>query len=116
MSTLFFDIFKNIFADIFQTNVRLFYIQLHPVLMDIRTDQARQTYVRLSVKWEKTDFSKVGGTKNQNICSIFPVAYKLVHLHTNFILKHLNKNPTKPSKIKRFTHFNPKILISYLIS
>ena len=51
----------------------------------------------------------MGRTKNQNMRSVFQATYKLVHLHTNFILKHLNKNPIKPSKIKHFTHFNPKI-------
>ena len=50
----------------------------------------------------------IGGTKNQNKCSVFRAAYKLLHPHTNFILKHLNKNPIKPSKIKHFAHFNPK--------
>ena len=57
-----------------------------------------------------------GGAKNQNKCSVFPAAYKLVHLHTNFILKHLNKNPTKPSKIKHFTNSLIKTLISHPIS
>ena len=49
-----------------------------------------------------------GGSKNQNKCSVFQAAYKLVHLYTNFILKSLNKNLIKSSKIKHFTNFNPK--------
>ena len=57
-----------------------------------------------------------GGSKNSNKCSVFPAAYKLLHLYTNFILKPLNKNPINPSKIKHFTHFNPKTPISHLIS
>ena len=50
----------------------------------------------------------IGGTKNQNKCSVFRAAYKLLHPHTNLKIKHLNKNPIKPSKIKHFAHFNPK--------
>ena len=68
----------------------------------------KQNIRSVSVKWEKTDGSKKGGTKNSNKCSVFPATYKLLHLHTDFILKHLNKNPIKPSKIKHFAHFNPK--------
>ena len=49
-----------------------------------------------------------GGSKNSNKCSVFPAAYKLLHPHTNLKIKHLNKNPIKPSKIKHFAHFNPK--------
>ena len=50
----------------------------------------------------------IGGTKNQNKCSVFRAAYKLLHPHTNLKIKHLNKNPIKPSEIKHFAHFNPK--------
>ena len=50
----------------------------------------------------------IGGTKNQNKCSVFRAAYKLLHPHTNLKIKHLNKNPIKSSKIKHFAHFNPK--------
>ena len=67
-----------------------------------------RTYVLISVKWEKTDGSRAGGSKNSNKCSAFPATYKLDYPHTDFILKHLNKNPIKPSKIKHFTHFNQK--------
>ena len=58
----------------------------------------------------------IGGSKNSNKCSVFPAAYKLLHPQTDFILKYLNKNPIKPSKIKHFTHFNPKTPISHPIS
>ena len=102
----FFRYFQKYFC---RTNVRLFLCLYSPVFKI-------QTYVRLSVKWEKTDVLRWGRTKNQNVCSVFPTAYKLVHLYTNFILKPLNKNPIKPSKIKHFTHFKPKTLISHPIS
>ena len=42
-----------------------------------------------------------GDSKNQNKCSIFPSAYKLLHPHTNFIFKH----PIKPHKIPTKSHF-----------
>ena len=57
-----------------------------------------------------------GATKNQNKCSVFPAAYKLVHLYTNFILKHLNKNLIKPSKIKHLINLSYQIQISHPIS
>ena len=75
-----------------------------------------QTYVRISVKWEKTDGSKRGGTKNSNKCSVFPATYKLLHLHTNFILKHLNKTPSNPVKSSISLTLTPKIQISHPIS
>ena len=56
------------------------------------------------------------GIKNYNKRSVFPAAYKLVHLHTNFILKTPNKNPTKPNKIPTFHPSTSKILISPPIS
>ena len=49
-----------------------------------------------------------GRTKNQNVRSVFRAAYKLDHLYTNLKIKPLNQNPTKPSKIKHFTHFHTK--------
>ena len=52
---------------------------------------------------------KSGGTKNPNKRSVFPAAYKLVHLYTNFIFKPLNKNYIKPSKIKHFTNLSSQI-------
>ena len=58
----------------------------------------------------------VGRTKNQNMCSVFQAAYKLVHLYTNLILKHLNKNLIKPSKIKHLINLYYQIQISYSIS
>ena len=64
----------------------------------------------------KNRLSQGGATKNQNKCSVFPAAYKLGHLHTNFILKHLNKNPTKPSKIKHFINLSYQTPISHPIS
>ena len=67
-------------------------------------------------KMGKNRLFQGGATKNQNKCSVFPAAYKLVHLHTNFILKHLNKNPTKPSKIKHFINLSYQIPISHPIS
>ena len=57
-----------------------------------------------------------GGIKNYNKCSVFPAAYKLNYLHTNFILKTPNKNPIKPSKIKYFTNLSYQTLISPPIS
>ena len=56
------------------------------------------------------------GTKNQNKCSVFPAAYKLVHPQTDFILNHLTQNPIKSSKIKHFTNSLIKTLISHPIS
>ena len=97
MSTIFFDIFKKFYSNI--CSIILF--PNSPVFKI-------QTFVLFSVKWENTDFLRVGGGKNQNVCSVFPAAHKLVHLHTNFIFNPLNKNPIKPSKIKHFTHFNHK--------
>ena len=106
-----YDIFKKILILFYQTSVRLIFIE------QIQLERIIQikTYVRLSVKWEKTDGSK-GGTKNSNKCSVFPATYKLLHLHTNFILKHLNKNSIKPSKIKHFTNLSSQIPISHPIS
>ena len=73
-------------------------------------------YFRSEIHKHMFDFGKmgknrafyIGGTKNQNKCSVFRAAYKLLHPHTNLKIKHLNKNPIKPSKIKHFAHFNPK--------
>ena len=49
-------------------------------------------------KMEKDRHFEIGGSKNQNKCSVFPAAYKLVHLYTNLIFKHLNKNYKNPVK------------------
>ena len=85
-----------------------------------------RTYVRLFIvnqnicsilgKMGKNRLFKEGRTKNQNVCSVFPAAYKLLHLHTNFILKHLNKNLIKPSKIKHLINLYYQTLISHPIS
>ena len=58
----------------------------------------------------------VGRTKNQNKCSVFLAAYKLVHLHTNLKIKPLNQNPPNPNKITTFQTSTPKIPISHPIS
>ena len=82
----------------YQTSVRLFFVHIIQI--------QDKTYVRVSVIWGKTDFSKVGGTKNQNKCSVFPAAYKLVHPHTNLIFKHSTKiqsNPVKSSISPTYT-------------
>ena len=111
MSTIIFDIFKKNFIPFYQTNVRLLFCSYSPVFKN-------KTYVRLSVKWEKTDsYSRVivGRIKNQNKCSIFPTAYKLVHLHTNLKIKPLNQNHHKPTKIPLFHHplQNPQYRTQY---
>ena len=55
---------------------------------------------------------EIGGAKNQNKCSVFRAAYKLVHLYTNLIFKHsiqnlqnttkstLSHHPTQKSKYR----------------
>ena len=45
-----------------------------------------------------------GGIKNQNKCSVFPAAYKLLHLHTNLKIKPLKQNIQKSNKIPIFNH------------
>ena len=47
---------------------------------------------------------KSGGSKNSNNCSVFPAAYKLVHLHTNLIFKHSIQNLQNTTKSPLFTH------------
>lgn len=97
----FFSIFLKNFYHILSYKCSIFLCSYSPVFQI-------KTSVRLSVKWEKTDFL-CGGSKNQNKCSVFHVVYKLVHLYTNLIFKHLNKNPTKHNKIPTFPPFTPKI-------
>ena len=46
---------------------------------------------------------KGGGSKNSNKCSVFPAAYKLVHLHTNLIFKHSIQNLQNTTK-SPFSH------------
>ena len=52
---------------------------------------------------------EIGGTKNQNKCSVFRAAYKLLHLHTNLIFKHSIQNLQNPTKSSLFNQSNPKI-------
>ena len=51
---------------------------------------------------------EMGRTKNQNKCSVFPAAYKLDYLHTNFIFKPLTQNHQNPTKSPFFNHPPPK--------
>ena len=95
MSTKKYDIFKKYFYPILSNKCSIILCSNSPVFKN-------QTYVRLSVKCENTDFLKRGRTKNYNKCSVFQVAYKLDYLHTNFIFKPLNENLTKPTKIPTF--------------
>ena len=92
--------FQKIFILFIQTSVRLFYTHII---------QFSKTNIHFAFgKMGKNRAFYIGGTKNQNKCSVFRAAYKLLHPHTNLKIKHLNKNPIKPSKIKHFAHFNPK--------
>ena len=99
MSTTFFDIFKKNFFILFYSLVF-----------------KNKTYVRLSVKWEKTERSWVGGVKNWNGSVVFHSGHKLVHLHTNLKIKLPNQNPIKPSKIKHLTNSYYQTPISHPIS
>ena len=45
----------------------------------------------------------IGGTKNQNKCSVFRAAYKLLHPHTNLIFKHSIQNLQNTTK-SPFSH------------
>ena len=56
------------------------------------TDQTNPNTRSAFGKMGKNRRIKSGGTKNQNKCSVFPAAYKLVHLHTNLIFKHSIQN------------------------
>ena len=53
----------------------------------------------------------IGGTKNQNKCSVFQAAYKLLHLHTNLIFKHSIQNlqNTTKSPLSHHPIQNPNI-------
>ena len=105
MSTTFFDIFKKNFYSIF-------IVQMFDYILLIYSSFQNRTYVRLSVKWENTEFSYMGGSKNQNKRSVFRATYRLVHLHTNLILKHFKKS----LKNSRFPNFSPQNQISSCIS
>ena len=92
------------------------YISLfYPSLLIYHNKQTFRTCVQDGKMRKNRRFSR-GRTKNQNVRSVFRAAYKLVHLYTNLKIKPLNQNPTKPSKIKHFTHFHTKISISHPIS
>lgn len=47
---------------------------------------------------------EIGGTKNQNKCSVFRAAYKLLHLHTNLIFKYSIQNLQNTTKSPFFHH------------
>ena len=79
-------------------------IQKSALIVQIQNKNIRSNFGKMG----KNRAFYIGGTKNQNKCSVFRAAYKLLHPHTNLKIKHLNKNPIKPSKIKHFAHFNPK--------
>ena len=88
---------------------------LYPSTSTCHNKQTFRTCVPDGKMRKNRRFSR-GRTKNQNVCSIFPAAYKLDHLYTNLKIKPLNQNPTKPSKIPTFQISTPKIPISLLIS
>ena len=79
----------------------------YPSLLIYHNKQTFRTRVQDGKMRKNRRFSR-GRTKNQNVCSVFPAAYKLVHLYTNLIFKHSNKIPPNPVKSSISPIFTPK--------
>ena len=87
--------FKNFFIQFYQTSVRLYSAQI----VQIQKQNICSTFGKMG----KNRRIKGGGSKNSNKCSVFPAAYKLVHLHTNLIFKHSIQNLQNTTK-SPFSH------------
>ena len=111
MSTILFDIFKKYFYPILSYKCSIIFCSYSPVFKKQYHTISHSFQYYVIGKMGKNRAFYIGGTKNQNKCSVFPAAYKLVHLHTNLIFKHSIQNLQTPTK-SPFSHHpiqNPNI-------